>query len=319
MISKKDQCFNLSTKNTTYLFNITETGHLEHLYYGKKLKEASVNVDALSEKRSLPIGTGTAYDSDHPTLYLGNLCMEYSTTGKGDCRESSIDIEYGRGMHTLDFIVKSYRVIPGKPRVFGGLPESYGDKSTCTTLEVMLKDTSLPIRLALTYTIFEDSDVITRRTTIFNDTDQILIIRNISSLQLDLDADDDWNLVTFDGAWARERSLHERKLSPGIIINDSKNGTSSAEHNPCIFLTKADDECIGINLVYSGNHREVVETSPYGKIRILTGINPSTFCWELSPQDRFQSPEAVMTYSHKGMNGASQNFHHFINNHIIRG
>ena len=319
MISKKDQCFNLSTKNTTYLFNITETGHLEHLYYGKKLKEASVNVDALSEKRSLPIGTGTAYDSDHPTLYLGNLCMEYSTTGKGDCRESSIDIEYGRGMHTLDFIVKSYRVIPGKPRVFGGLPESYGDKSTCTTLEVMLKDTSLPIRLALTYTIFEDSDVITRRTTIFNDTDQVLIIRNISSLQLDLDADDDWNLVTFDGAWARERSLHERKLSPGIIINDSKNGTSSAEHNPCIFLTKADDECIGINLVYSGNHREVVETSPYGKIRILTGINPSTFCWELSPQDRFQSPEAVMTYSHKGMNGASQNFHHFINNHIIRG
>ena len=319
MISKKDQCFNLSTKNTTYLFNITETGHLEHLYYGKTLKEASVNVDALREKRSLPIGTGTAYNSDHPTLYLGNLCMEYSTTGKGDCRESSIDIEYGRGMHTLDFIVKSHRIIPGKPRVFGGLPESYGDKNTCTTLEVTLKDTSLPIRLALTYTIFEDSDVITRRTTIFNDSDKIITIRNIASLQLDLDADDEWNLITFDGAWARERYMHERPLSPGIIINDSKSGTSSAEHNPCIFLTKADNECIGVNLVYSGNHREVVETSPFGKIRVLTGINPSTFCWELSPQDRFQSPEAVLTYSPKGMNGASQNFHHFINNHIIRG
>ncbi|NCC90047.1 MAG: alpha-galactosidase, partial [Spirochaetia bacterium] len=111
----------------------------------------------------------------------------------------------------------------------------------------------------------------------------------------------------------------ERPLGPGIVINDSKSGASSAEHNPCIFLTKEDGECIGMNLVYSGNHRELVETSPFGKIRILTGINPSGFCWDLSPQDRFQTPEAVLTYSNKGLNGASANFHHFVNNHIIRG
>ena len=96
MISKKDQLFNLTTANTTYLFTITETGHLEHLYYGKKLSEASLSHAALTEKRSISIGGGTAYSSDNPTLFLGNLRMEYSTMGKGDCRESFIDIEYGR-------------------------------------------------------------------------------------------------------------------------------------------------------------------------------------------------------------------------------
>jgi len=318
MISKKDRLFNLSTKKTTYLFAITETGHLEHLYYGRYLSKETISIDALAEKRSISIGTGTAYDSDHPTLFFTNLCMEYSTMGKGDYRESSVDISYSRGMQTLDFIVKSYRILPGKPRTFSGLPESYGDKSTCTTLEVMLKETCLPLRLALTYTVFEDSNVITRRATLYNDSTEEVTIKNLASAQLDLDTDD-WKLVTFDGAWSRERYMHERPLAPGIMINDSKSGVSSADHNPCIFLTKENGETIGMNLIYSSNHRELVETSPYGKVRVLTGINPATFSWVLAPQDRFQTPEAILTYSPDALNGASQNFHHFINNHIIRG
>ncbi|WP_320128314.1 alpha-galactosidase [uncultured Sphaerochaeta sp.] len=323
MITKKDQCFSLSTKNTTYLFSITETGHLEHLYYGKKLGLQSIDIDALSEKRSIPIGNGTAYNTEHPNLFMGNICLEYSTMGKGDYRESSVDIEYGRGMHTLDFVVKNFRILQGKPRTFGGLPESYGDKNLCSTLEITLKDTCLPIRLVLTYTAFEDSDVITRRTTLFNDSDKPITIRNLASMQLDLD-ENDWNFVTFDGTWARERYMHERALQPGILINDSKTGISSADHNPCVFLTKQGNtpstgECIGCNLIYSGNHRELVETSPFGKVRLLTGINPATFSWELPSQERFQSPEAILTYSSQGMNGASNNFHYFINNHIIRG
>lgn len=318
MISKKERLFNLSTKNTTYLFSITETGHLEHLYYGRFLTNADVSVDALVEKHHLNIGTGTAYDTSHPTLFLNNLCMEYSTMGKGDYRESSVDIEYGRGLHTLDFIVKSFRILAGKPRTFGGMAESYGDKETCMTLEVTLKEACMPIRLALTYTVFEDSDVITRRSTVFNDSDKSITLRNLASAQLDLDADS-WSLTTFDGAWSRERYINTRKITPGIFINDSKTGSSSAEHNPCIFLTNEEEECIALNLVYSGNHREAVEMSPFGKVRVLTGINPTAFSWTIPTQDRFQSPEAVLTYSPWGMNGASQNFHHFVNNHIVRG
>ncbi len=77
--------------------------------------------------------------SDHPTLFLSNLAMEYSTTGKGDYRESSIDIEYQKGLRTLDFTLQSFRILKGKPRLFGGLVESYGDHEQCTTLEITLR------------------------------------------------------------------------------------------------------------------------------------------------------------------------------------
>ncbi|HPB42187.1 MAG TPA: alpha-galactosidase, partial [Sphaerochaeta sp.] len=134
-----------------------------------------------------------------------------------------------------------------------------------------------------------------------------------------VDLEGSWELITFDGAWGRERYVNRRELKPGIYINDSKKGVSSADHNPAIFLTNEENECVGFNLVYSGNHRELVEVSPFGKTRVMTGINPTGFSWTLTSGERFQTPEAVMTYSPHGLEGASQNFHQFINHHIIRG
>jgi alpha-galactosidase len=316
MITNKDRLFNLSTKRTTYLFAVTETGHLEHLYWGRRLTK-DVSIDAFAEKRSIGIIGETAYDSDHPTLFLSNLAMEYSTTGKGDYRESSIDIEYQKGLRTLDFTLQSFRILKGKPRLFGGLVESYGDHEQCTTLEIALREKLLPLRILLTYTTFEDTDVITRRTTLHNDGHESVVIRNLASAQVDLEGS--WELVTFDGAWGRERYVNRRELKPGIYINDSKKGVSSSDHNPAIFLTNEENECVGFNLVYSGNHRELVEVSPFGKTRVMTGINPTGFSWTLTSGERFQTPEAVMTYSPHGLEGASQNFHQFINHHIIRG
>lgn len=322
MIHEQDNVFTLDTRTTTYLFRVEETGHLEHLYYGRRLRDTS-SIDTLIDKHTLPIGNGTAYDSLHPTLFLDNLCLECSSPGKGDYRESSIVIEYGPGLQTCDFIYKEYRIIPGKPRTFSGIPASYGTKDTCTTLEIVLKEKLLPLRLQLIYTIFEDCDVITRRTTLYNDGQDIVTIRNLASLQLDL-PESDWNFVTFDGTWARERYRNERSLTPGIMVNDSKTGVSGAVHNSCVFLrrpstSESRGECIGCNLIYSGNHRELVETSPYGKVRLMTGVNPATFCWKLSSNERFQTPEAILTYSAEGLNGASRHFHKFVNEHVVRG
>ena len=178
-----------------------------------------------------------------------------------------------KGLRTLDFTLQSFRILKGKPRLFGGLVESYGDHEQCTTLEITLREKLLPLRILLTYTTFEDTDVITRRTTLHNDGQESVVIRNLASAQVDLEGS--WELVTFDGAWGRERYVNRRELKPGIYINDSKKGVSSADHNPAIFLTNEENECVGFNLVYSGNHRELVEVSPFGKTRVMTGINPT--------------------------------------------
>jgi alpha-galactosidase len=78
-------------------------------------------------------------------------------------------------------------------------------------------------------------------------------------------------------------------------------------------------EVYGFNLVYSGNHYESVEKSPYGKVRFLSGINPTSFEWKLAKGESFLTPEAVMTYSSTGYNGMSGQMHDFVSKHILRG
>lgn len=318
MITAQNKTFHIASDNTSYIFRVTSTGHLENLYYGRKLR-SSDNLKALYSKRTLPVANAVYYSESDSNLFLETICQEISTPGKGDCRESSIVVDYNNGMETLDFIYFEHKILPGKPRSFSGLPESYGDKNTCTTLIIKLKDTVLPFILTLYYTVFEKTDVIVRKTVFSNNTDQSVTIRNMASSQLDLPSAH-WNLVSFDGTWARERNITKRPLEQGITILDSKTGVSSSRHNPCFFLEEKDGlDCYGFNLIYSGNHRELVEVSPFGHTRIMNGINPSTFSWVLPSGDRFQTPEAVMTFTHDGIDKATQQFHSFINNHIIRG
>jgi len=322
MIHERNLVFSLHTRHTSYLLRVNETSHLEHLYYGRRIRTTQ-NLEALIDKHTIGIGSSVAYDEEHPALFLENLCMEYSSFGKGDFRESAVIFSRSNGDRIADFIYTGHRILKGKPRSFSGLAESYGDHSQCSTLVIVLADKISPVKLELYYTVFDQCDVIVRRSTLTNGDQQPITIERLASLQLDVFTSD-YDLVTFDGAWARERYRTTRPLSSGIYVNDSKTGTSSNRHNPCIFLVEqganeSNGDCIGCNLVYSGDHCETVEVSPYGKVRLLTQINPSTFRWHLNGGEKFATPEAVLTFSHEGMNGASRNFHHFINEHIIRG
>lgn len=49
MITVENQLFSLHTRHTSYLFRVMETGHLEHLYYGRKIHPA---IDGLMEQHA---------------------------------------------------------------------------------------------------------------------------------------------------------------------------------------------------------------------------------------------------------------------------
>ena len=51
------------------------------------------------------------------------------------------------------------------------------------------------------------------------------------------------------------------------------------------------------NLIYSGNHYEMVELSSFNKLRVQLGINPYCFKYKLSKNEVFETPYAIMTYS----------------------
>ncbi len=250
------------------------------------------------------------------------MSAEYSTVGKGDYREHALEAVMPDGSYTADFIYKDHLIYEGKNKL-ENMPSARGEKEACETLEIQLYDQVCDVTLTLYYTGFYKSNVITRSSKITNHHENSMAIRKIMSMQLDL-PQSDYDLVTFDGLWGRERHKHIKPLSQGRFVVDSKTGVSSNRHNPFIMLKKRDatehyGDCYASNLIYAGNHYEVAEVSPFGKTRILSGINPHCFDWKLGTNETFQTPEAVLTFSDQGLNGISQNMHHFVSNHIVRG
>ena len=101
-------------------------------------------------------------------------------------------------------------------------------------------------------------------------------------------------------------------------------GNSSHEHNPFVVLRRpnADErqgEVIGISLVYSGNFRLQAEVDAHDTLRLLAGIDPETFEWKLESGESFQTPEAVMVYTDRGLNHMSQTFHKLYQRRLARG
>ena len=70
MIRENNKLFALDTPTTSYLFQVNETGHLEHLHYGRKFQLQAGDLNALEDKHRHTIGDEPAYDEDHPTLFL---------------------------------------------------------------------------------------------------------------------------------------------------------------------------------------------------------------------------------------------------------
>lgn len=323
MIRTNEKGFILETENTSYIIGIRSGLLLENLYYGRRISE---NNDFLAcmEKFGNEYGNSILNYQNETNSFVtcDNLSMEYSFAGTGDYRELPLETIMPDFTSSQRFYYKDYQIYDG---IFSEtkntkMPHAHGDESV-QTLELVLEDKMFSLELKLVYTVFPKEDVITRRTVLINNGMQKIAIEKIMSMQLDL-PETNYKLVTFDGLWTRERHKNTKELVSGAYINESTTGASSNRHNPFICLEKEGctndlGECFGFNLIYSGNHYESVEVSPYEKIRILMGIQPKQFSWELNQKEVFYTPEAVLCFSHEGSNDLSQKLSKFTRKHII--
>lgn len=321
LITFNNGVFHLNTQNTSYLARIFPTGHLENLYYGKRIKETN-DYTPLHEKFGIGYGNSVLYSKDDPTFTLDNICLEYSNNGNGDYRHSPIEVKMGDGSFSTDFLYHSHRIYDGIHKL-DPLPCAGGDLTKVKTLEIDLIDEVSDLTLTLIYTVFYECDTFVRKVRLSNGSKESVFIKKLLSMQADL-PHSDYTLLTFDGTWIRERHKHEKRLLPGLYVNDSTTGSSSNRHNPLMILKKNNateftGDCLAVNLIYSGNHYGAVEVSPFQKTRVMIGINPYLFEWRLNPGEAFTTPEAVLTFSVNGLNGVSGNLHRFIQNHIVRG
>ena len=329
MIQTANDIFVLHTEHTTYAFRKLPTGQLEHLYYGRKIHVCEPldenAVAPLIEKHTFQPGNSCVYDREHDAYTLEDLCLEMSSYGKGDIREPFVELIYEDGSFSSDFVYESSARFEGREArdAEDALPASYDEKNQVEHLCVALKDNNSALKLELHYYIYEDCDVITRSAKLINDGENAVQIRRLMSCQVDFPTSDHV-FTSFHGAWAREMRRWDVPVAAGKYVNASYTGTSSSRANPFVMLsgretTEDTGDCYGFNLVYSGNHYEVVEVNSYGKTRFVSGINPQNFCWQLPAGESFEAPEAVMAYSKAGYNGMSQCMHRFVREHIVRG
>ena len=324
MIRRFDEpvpAFVLETEKSSYVFRILPTGQPENLYYGPRVPVAgAADLEALAEKHVFPPGNTLLYDQEHREYTLEDVCLEFSGLGKGDQREPFLEIAFPDGSRSPDLTYAGAEISDTPPDL-EGLPGAYRDDGKAEHLTVIFREAGGELTLELHYCIF--GDCICRHAVLVNHGTNTVELDRLLSMQLDLPSSG-YAVTSFHGSWTREMQRKTNILNAGKFVLESRAGTSSSFENPFFILhdpgaTEEYGECMGFHLIYSGNHYEAVEISPFGKTRVVCGINPTGFRFRLEPGERFITPQAVLSRSGRGFNGLSKQLHFFVREHVIRG
>ncbi len=307
MIIHREGVFHIRTEHYSYLFRINDNGLPEHVHFG--LPVETRDADALTCRQGLGWGCCILLEAGNPASCPDALPLEWSGSGRGDYRESPLELA---GIST-DFRYSGYEILKGAVPMTSGLPQAHGD---CDTLILTLEQPGA--RLRLHYSAYPTALV--RRTVLENTGDRPLSFQKCMSYSLDLLGS--YKMSTFNGGWIAEMRREDSPVGGSKIVNESLTGASSNRHNPGFLLsepeaTESAGQVYGFNLVYSGNHYASAQQSLQGLTRVMQGINPSNFHKTLAPGETFETPEGVLAWSGEGFNGLSQKMHRFVLDHII--
>lgn len=310
--------FMLHSEETSYALQISETGYLLHVYWGKRIRNIHAEEVILRKPRSLSPVTGSSED-----FSLDTAPLEYPAYGNSDFRNPAFQVQYADGSTVCCPKYRAHRIYKGKPAL-EGLPSTYAESDgEADTLEIRLEDALSHLEITLFYTVFNGYDAIARSALFTNNGGQPVKILKALSMSVDMRRSD-YDLLQLSGAWARERQVCRRPLAAGMQSVESRRGASSAQQNPFVaLLARGADEKSGdvyaVNLVYSGNFFAGAEVDQYATARLSIGINPFDFAWLLEPGQNFQTPEAVMVYSAEGLGKMSRTFHRLYRQRLCRG
>ena len=318
-IDAEKKIFTLETDHTMYQMQADAYGVLRHLWYGAK---TGCDMSYLQDYPDVGF-SGNIYAAGNDRTYsLDTLPLEYAGAGVGDFRVPAVAAVHADGSSALDLRYYSHTVKPGKYGI-EGLPAVYAAEDEAETLEVVLRDTASAVEVPLLYAVLPALDLVTRCARIRNLGETPVTLTKAASLCLDISRGS-WEWVHFHGRHAMERQMERRLLFHGIQEIGSTRGTSSHHQNPTVLLctpdcTETAGACIGAALVYSGSHQTRLECDQLGQVRMVMGIHPDLFRWELKAGETFSTPEVMLSYSDTGLETLSHHFHQAIREHICRG
>lgn len=303
----ENNIFHLTNGGVSYIIGILND-RLEHIYWGPAIKENDVSY--ITEKSHVIWSN----DIDIETL-------EMPFYGTGDYRIPMLELQFDDGSRIIDLKCEAYEVFKGK-KPLDGLPATFeSDIYGVESLHLLFHDELKKIHLLMKYSIFENG-AITRSVELFNKSSNIVKINKIHSASIDF-LTCDFEVITLQGAWARERHICRQPVQKGLFQISSNRGHSSHTSNPFMALvspstTEMTGDVYGMNLIYSGNFQAQIEVSPFEVTRFQMGLSDFDFSWQLQPGCSFVTPEVVLVYSSSGLNGMSQIYHGLYKSNLCR-
>lgn len=315
MIIKNNNTFHLQGRNISYIMAVDSFGNLIHIHYGRKLHDKDY------DKTNTKYVNWAAYDENNITLE--NTQQEYPSYGHTDLRNPAYTVKNVDGNSISQLKYKDYTIKENYIPEIEGMPSLFIGNKSAQTLEITLEDKISGVEVVLSYSVFDDYDVILRNTRIHNISDSTIEIDSAYSANLDI-AKGNYDLIYFSGGWGREREFCRSEIQQGAKIDISNaRGGSGHTLNPFIMVSEhnADEDkgnVYGFSLIYSGNHSSMIECDQYGNIRVQQGINPFMFKWTLEKGESFVTPQCVMCYSENGIGGLSRELNDVYRTNICR-
>ncbi len=310
----EEKLFHLHNEQVSWVFALKadESGaeELLHAYVGAPLKDPARCVCWKETE-------GASFDALRQILPYAA-----PTEGRGDFRPAMVAAREESGQRCTVLYYADHCICAGKPALTG-LPATYTEEpEEAETLCITLKDPRTGLAAYLCFTLYTGRPVLTASVRYVNEGTAALTMLRAGSVCLALNGR--WDMLHLEGAWAKERK--PERIAPARLTRSisSARGASGHEHNPFAALAVPDatefaGECLGVNLVYSGDFEIAVDENAYNTTRVVAGLNPRTLEWHLAPGEALQAPEAVCVWSDAGLNGMSQAYHALYRERLCRG
>ncbi len=281
----------LGSATSSYAMGLSRDGQLQHLYWGGPLWRL---------EDVPPAVTHEDISSFDPHEMIEN--EEYPGWGGPRYYETALKITRADGDRDLVLRYVSHNIDGNK-------------------LTVVLKDIKDDIEAKLTYRVYPDTGIISRRATIRNKTNRAFTIESAQSATWYMPPGDGYRLTYLSGRWAAETQVNQEPIHEGMKVLESRLGHTGHNFNPWFAIDNgnASEQHGGVwfgALAWSGNWRITVEQTPYRQVRVTGGFNTFDFAWPLKSGESLETPEFFAGYSAHGFGEASRLLHHLERNDI---
>lgn len=248
------------------------------------------------------------------------LPLAYSAFG-GHMHHAALRVTYHDHSLSTELVYESHRV----ERI------DSNREQTSITLKERLK----PFWVTLHYLAYEQEDVIEQWVEIRHEEEGEVTLHEYPSAEVSFaNITDDYYLTSFYGLWERESSVQEERLAMGKKVIETRYGTwSSFDYNPSFILgiggpvNEDHGEVLAGALAWSGAWRMSFDHG-FGKLShdvrerrqlsITAGVNPFAAEYHLKPEENFETPRMILTYSLEGKGVASRNLHRWARRYGLR-